>query len=468
MDLFTASAVAFAIAILLIGGLMVGWFLWGRQLNGTVDELRSETGKRAAAESQLPRIAELQQEVSRRDQRIRELGDKLIGAESQKESIAATLESERREAQERVRLWEDAKKALADAFSALSAQALQTNNQAFLDLARQTLHTYAEGAKGDLDKRQLAINELIKPVRESLDRFDTKVQDIEKARVGAYEGLTAQISSLLQTQQQLQSQTSNLVQALRSPVVRGRWGEIQLRRVVEMAGMLNHCDFFEQESAESETGRLRPDLLIKLPGNRLIVVDSKAPITSYLDAVSIQGEPERRSKLVEFAKLIRLHMSALGRKSYWDQFEPTPDLVVMFLPGEHFYGAALEHDPALIEYGVEQKVIIATPTSLITLLRAVSYGWRQEAIAQNAKEISALGAELYKRLSDMGSHWSEVGKNLSRSVDAFNRAVGSLETRVMVSARKFKDLGPASSAGDIEVLSPIESLPRNVVRLPEP
>ena len=451
----------------LLVGVAAGWFFWGRKVTSALEVLRTETAHRAASEAQTSRIPELQREIAQRDERILGLGEKLLVAEAQKQSIAATLESERREAEERVRLWEDAKKALTDAFAALSAQALNSNNQAFLDLAKQTLQTYQETAKGDLEKRQQAINELITPVRQTLERFDAKVQDIEKARVGAYEGLTAQIASLLNTQHQLQTQTGNLVQALRSPVVRGRWGEIQLRRVVEMAGMLNHCDFYEQESVETETGRLRPDLLIKLPAGRTIVVDSKAPISGYLDAMNLQSEDERRLKLSDFARLVRSHVSALSKKAYWDQFDPTPELVVMFLPGEHFFSAALEHDPALIEYGVEQKVVIATPTTLIALLRSVAYGWRQEAIADNAKEISALAAELYKRLSDMGGYWVDLGKNLAKSVEAFNKAAGSLETRVLVTARKFKDLGPASGAPDIEVLEPLDALPRQI-RMPEP
>jgi DNA recombination protein RmuC len=245
-------------------------------------------------------------------------------------------------------------------------------------------------------------------------------------------------------------------------VIRGQWGEIQLRRVVEMAGMLNYCDFTEQETLRAEGGNLRPDLVVKLPAGRMIVVDAKAPVSSYLDAMAVEDEAGRKLKLQAFAKLVRDRITELGRKSYWDQFDETPELVVMFLPGDHFYSAALQQDPSLIEYGVEQKVLVATPVNLIGLLRAIAFGWRQESIAANAKEISELGAELYKRISDLGGHWIELGRNLSRTVEAFNSAVGSLESRVLVSARRFKELGAASSSQDIEALEPVDKTPRSL------
>ena len=269
-----------------------------------------------------------------------------------------------------------------------------------------------------------------------------------------------QVSQLLDTGNQLRSETSNLVQALRSPVVRGQWGEIQLRRVVEMAGMQNYCDFVEQETLKTESGTLRPDMIVKLPAGKTIVVDAKAPVSNYLDAMAATDEAERKFKLQAFAKLVRDRITELGRKSYWDQFKDTPELVVMFLPGDHFYSAALQADPSLLEYGVEQRVLVATPVNLIGLLRAVAFGWRQESIAVNAKEISELGAELYKRIADLGGHWIDLGRNLSRTVEAFNSAVGSLESRVLVSARRFRDLGAASSALEIDVVEPVEKTAR--------
>jgi DNA recombination protein RmuC len=409
-----------------------------RSREATLGELREESSRRASFEALAAGIPELQKEIEARSLTIAQQGRTILEITTEKEALAATLEAERKGFAEKLKLLEEAKAALADAFNALSANALRSNSEEFLKLAQAS----------------------VAPIKEALGKFDSKIQALEVAREGAYQGLLQQVNQLLDTGRQLKSETSTLAQALRSPVVGGQWGEIQLRRVVEMAGMLDYCDFAEQETLWSESRSVRPDLIVRLPAGKTIVVDAKAPVSAYLDAMSL-AEGERQPKLQAFAKLVRDRVAELGRKSYWDQFDHTPELVVMFLPGDHFYSAALQQDPSLIEFGVEHKVLIATPVNLIGLLRAVAYGWRQEAIALNAREISELGAELYKRISDLGGHWVDLGRNLARTVEAFNSAVGSLESRVLVSARRFKELGATPSA-DIEVLQPVEKSPRPV------
>jgi DNA recombination protein RmuC len=379
---------------------------------------------------------------------------------SREVELQATLEAERRATGEKLALIEDSRRKLGESFAALSAEALARNNEAFLQLAGSTLARTQESAKGDLQLRQQAIAEMVQPVRESLARVDGQIQALEKSRHGAYATLSEQVRSLIETQAQLRGETARLVTALRSPGARGRWGEVQLRRVVEMAGMMEHCDFDSQATLFGDEGRQRPDLLVHLPAGKTVVVDAKTPLDGYLQAVEATDDATRKARLNDHARQVRAHLQSLGRKSYWEQFDQAPEFAVLFLPGECFFSAALESDPGLIEFGVEQNVILATPTTLIALLRAVAYGWRQEKLAQNATEISALGKELFKRLSDMAAHWNKVGMGLERAVEAYNSAVGSFESRVMVSARRFADLKTTPLGVEIPELERVDKAVR--------
>ncbi|HZW94896.1 MAG TPA: DNA recombination protein RmuC [Candidatus Eremiobacteraceae bacterium] len=388
--------------------------------------------------------------------RLQEAYTELVASRAKVES---TLESERKTSTEKMELVTRASEELRNAFKAMASDALKSNNSSFLVIAEETLKRFQSQARGDLEARQKAVAEMVAPVRDSLNKVDAQIQQLEVARSDAYGELRTQVQSLITTQKELQSETGNLVRALRTPNVRGRWGEIQLRRVVEIAGMLSYCDFAEQESVTTESGRLRPDLVVKLPGGKHVVVDAKTPLQAFLDAFETTDEDVRRACLANHARQVRDHMNTLSGKKYWEQFEATPEFVVMFLPGETFFSAALEQDSGLIEHGVLNRVIPASPTTLIALLKAINYGWNQEKLARNAQQISALGKELHDRLRLLAGHITSVGTGLDRAVESYNKAVGSLESRVLVSARKFAELG-ASVADDIPELAPIETTAR--------
>jgi DNA recombination protein RmuC len=426
----------------LLGGCFLTWLFLRPRAGALQTRLSLLEKQLVAAKTDLARLLEDQRELV-----------------SSRARLESALELERKASTEKAELLTRASQDLQNAFKALAADALKSNNSSFLQIAQETLKRFQGEARNDLDARQKAVADLVAPVRDSLTKVDAQIQQMEIARGEAYGDLRAQVQSLISTQRELQSETSNLVRALRTPNVRGRWGEIQLRRVVEIAGMLPYCDFTEQETFTGESGRLRPDLVVKLPGGKQVVVDAKTPLQAFLDAFETTDEEARRTCLAQHARQVRTHIETLSDKKYWAQFEATPEFVVMFLPGETFFSAALEQDPGLIEHGVLNRVIPASPTTLIALLKAVAYGWNQEKLARNAHEISQLGKELHERLRLLAGHITSVGANLDRAVESYNKAVGSLESRVLVSARKFSELG-ASVAEDIPEIEPIETTSR--------
>lgn len=419
---------------------IIGAFIFGGGSVWLLTRGQSRYGTTGDAEQAalLERLALREERLNTLEQETKGLRQDNTQLHAQISQLSTQLKEERKSAEEKLALIASAEAKLTDTFKALSSDALRSNNQSFLELAKTAV---------------------MKPVKESLDKVDGKIAELEKARSEAYGSLAEQLKAIGTSNSQLQKETANLVKALRAPQVRGRWGEIQLRRVVEMAGMLEYCDFVTQESVNTTDGRLRPDLVVRLPNERNIIVDAKAPLQAYLEALEAEDDMLKAAHLKNHAAQIRTHISQLAKKSYWEQFNPAPEFAVLFIPGDIFFSAALEHDPTLIEFGVDQQVIVATPSTLIALLKAVSYGWRQEKLAESANEIRKLGQELHERVRSFVANLSGIGRGLQQSVASYNRAIGSLERRVLPAARRFKDLG-AGTGEEIPELEQIEVSPQ--------
>lgn len=418
------------------------------------------------AKSALAVVGELRQQIQQKDTQINQIRSELDAEKLSRVEAVTKLDVSQKSLEEQKSLIETMKKELTDTFNALSSAALKSSSEDFLRLASEHLGKVVTDTKGKLGEHQAKMDGLINPLHEALKRYEEQIKAMEEGRHKAYGSLEEQLRAISLTHENLQKETSNLVSALRKPQVRGRWGEMQLKRVAELSGMSMHCDFTEQQSIDTEKGRIRPDMVVHLPMGRDIIVDSKVSLEAYLDAISAATDDERKLKMGKHSQQVRAHMNKLASKEYWSQFNQSPEFVVMFIPGESFLSSALEFDNTLIEDGMQKNIIIATPTTFIALLRAIAYGWRQEQVAKNAQILSELGKQLYERMNTLIQHISSIGSSLEKAIASYNSAVGSIESRVLPSVRKFKELG-ATGSEEIPSLERIDVAPRglNVIEI---
>lgn len=431
-------------------------FLWARSRQQ--ERLSQAENRSAAAEA---RVFELKEQVAGAQRDFEPLREKLSQSEAERSAAVARLEESNRNLAEQKVLLEDAKTRLTDTFKSLAADALAQSNKGFLTLAEQKFKALSDEAKTDLESRRVAVAQLVEPLHKALSDYQEQARGIEERRVKDSSAVGEQLRSLAEAEVALRRETSQLVNALKSPQIRGRWGEIALRKTAELAGMSKHCDFSEQETVTGDTGRLRPDMVVRLPAGREVVVDSKVPLAGFMESLEATTDAGRTQALSRHAVLMRQHVAKLATKEYWNQFPTAPEFVVMFIPNDSFLAAAADSDPNLIESALSQNVVIATPTTFIALLRAIAFGWRQEIVAESAQKISQLGKEMSDRIATLTGYIVDLGSSLSKSVDSYNAMVSSVETRLLTSARKFKELG-AEGKKEIEEVRPIDSAPRRL------